>query len=153
MNPERLGPGFVLPFTHKTWVRNQNFLVSSWIRTLLNPELKVETLYSDTYESEFPCSVNALWIRISWMWWIRKSLLQCKRPLSTHASSPPFLVEILLSGAKIPRLLTPESFDIHSAVQRVLDVELHTRRRGMGSELRSFQLYALARKMTKDQRS
>ena len=61
-----------LPFTQKTWVRNQNFPVSSWIRKLLNLELKVETLYLDTYESEFPCSVNALRIWIPWMWWIRK---------------------------------------------------------------------------------
>ena len=55
MNPERFGPGFVLPFTHKTWIRNQNFPVSSRIRKLLNPELKVEKLYLDTYESEFLC--------------------------------------------------------------------------------------------------
>ena len=34
--------GFVLPFTHKTWIRIQNFPVSSWIQKLLNLELKVE---------------------------------------------------------------------------------------------------------------
>ena len=67
-NPKRFGPGFVLPFTHKTWIGSQNFPVSSWIRKLLNPKLKVETLYLDTYESEFPCSANALRIRISTQW-------------------------------------------------------------------------------------
>ena len=61
-----------LPFTQKTWIWNQNFLVSSWVRKLLNPELKVETLYPDTFESEFPCSVNALRIWIPWTWWIWK---------------------------------------------------------------------------------
>ena len=74
-NHERFRPGFVLPFTHKTWIRNQNFPVSSWIRKLLNPELQVETLYLDTYESETLCSVNALRIQISRMWWIREPLL------------------------------------------------------------------------------
>ena len=51
---------------------------------IANPELKVESLYPDTFESEFPCCVNALRIRISWMWWtwkhnswIRKPLLSC----------------------------------------------------------------------------
>ena len=75
-DPEHFSPGFVLLFTHKTWIWNQNFPVLSRIWKLLNPELKVETLYLDT-----------LRIRIPWMWWIQKHswirepLLWCKRSL------------------------------------------------------------------------
>ena len=43
--------------------QNMN-LESNLSRFVMNPELKVETFYLDTYESEFPCSVNALRIRI-----------------------------------------------------------------------------------------
>ena len=64
-NLERFGPGFYLGRLHTKHESGIKTPVSSWIRKLLNPELKVETLYPDTKESEFPCSVNALRLRIS----------------------------------------------------------------------------------------
>ena len=50
---------------------NQTFPVSLWIRNLKWKHC----IRIPTHESEFPCSVNTLRIRITWMLWIRKHSL------------------------------------------------------------------------------
>ena len=81
----KANPGFVLLFTHSPF-RHES---GTWSGNILSGE-------SDTYESEFPCSINVL----PWMWWwmrkysrIQKPLLLCK-----HSLNKPFFLPIRHEG-------------------------------------------------------
>ena len=59
-NQERSDTGFLLVFTHKTWIRYKKVPILSWIQSVINPESKVETLYPNTLNPKRFVRVNAL---------------------------------------------------------------------------------------------